>query len=148
MVDVIGGLKARDPATESKFAEVLRGGKSGVAAKRQNAVDETLYGTEEGVKRKELFEKEQEETRRKKMKKKRKKMKQAVGDKMKLEGGSGEKGGNRKVGKKKKKQRKGNIEDGISEEKILVDSKQAKALVVLGASLALVTSILIRGRKS
>lgn len=128
MVEIIGGIKSRDPTQESKLQEVLRGGKS--EAKRQHAVDEVLYGTEEGVAQRETAAAEEEKKRKKQKKKKKKKKKQ----RMLLE--------EQKEGSVEGKKRK-SIDS--REDTVQIGATRATAAVVVLGSLALVTSLLIGG---
>jgi hypothetical protein len=63
------GLETRDAETELKLSEVMHGGKNDM--KRTSAVDTTLYGTEQGVEAKRLYEDEQLKKKKKKKKKKK-----------------------------------------------------------------------------
>lgn len=66
MVRMVQSIKnpGSDELMEKKFEEILKGGKE--ASKRHYAVNESLYGTEEGVKQRHLAEEERKQRQKKK----------------------------------------------------------------------------------
>ena len=135
--------------TEAKMAEVLKGGRG--ESKRHYAVDESLYGTEEGVRLRHEAEEEQKSQSRKKDARNRGSTSSKTKD-WKEELDEVSKGGGGKVSKKKTKRKaksKGSGDDSADSVKVTssVDTKQLALITVVGAFAAGI-GFLLGGKKS
>lgn len=118
----------KDPNSEQqkKMSEVLLGGRG--QQKRHYAVDETIYGTEEGAK---LQQEAQEKAKKKKKRKKKKKSSDVV-EADKDSGNVGER----------------ELSDGQKESTIGVNVKQSAAAVAVVGALAAGATFFLGGRRS
>lgn len=155
MSTFLQGIKNPNADTEKKLAEVLQGGKG--ETKRHYAVDESLYGTEEGVRLRKEAEEEQKRQKRKRDAKNRKDGKSTKDWKEELEdasmGGGSEAGAaNGKRKKKSAAKAKGNKSNKAAESsesgKIAgIDTKQVAMITVVGA-LAAGIGFILGGNRS